>query len=355
LTPEDFDQQQQSSNPAIRAKMSKFDFYVVCATVNLSLESGYSLTNLECILEFCPDEANIQQKPMIFDLFPKTENKEIFSLSSHLTLGLDENLLFSAQTSHINEESTDIIPISQAKLTAQFKSGVSFQVSPLNYKLYRSITKATGKSDIKASWQFTGKEAFLDGEVILCVILTIPKSRLKPINARGSITAYHQFQWLTADIPQDIVKKLKTPLKNPIISQREFINITNKLSFVNLHPQVRNLHHPETGNIDYTKMAKLLGFSSEKMAKMLNCNLDDLSNENDELQSKILEIYLIIGQIFDIDPSIDEHEFKIVLVKPLSLFLENYSNRENLRQFLLRGEFETLKEIIPKIGDKLSH
>lgn len=353
LSEADFKQQEKPLSPAIRVRMSENSFYLVNIPINFILPLGYSLNRLECTLEFCPEDNNPKQQPVIYDVYPKSETVTMLDLSGDLQILLYENLLFLGKITNINQESTDIVPQAEAKLTTYIKSGISFTVNSLNYQCYRQLIKAIGKGNSRAVWQFDGKKSLLGQEILLSVILMIPKTRLKPVDAAASLTANYHFEWLTANILQDYPKRLTNNHPNPIKLDYKWFNITN-LPFLNLHPWLTRFHDQDTGKLKVGEIGQILGFSQENMSILLNCTLKDLENDDDNLQSQLFPVYLFIKNFLETIPTLDENEFKRRLNIPTAAFFPHPSLKDykSLKMYLLERDFDHLRELIELISQQ---
>ncbi|MGK7932708.1 MAG: hypothetical protein AB4041_14925 [Microcystaceae cyanobacterium] len=347
LSEADFKQLKKPLSRGIRVKIKENNFYLVNIPISFAIPLGYALHRLECTIEFCPEERNPKQRPVIYDLYPKSEIMKILDLSGSLKLGLDENLFFSSQLTNIAQESTEIVPQAEAKLITQIQSGINFLVNPINYQCYRKLIRATGKGNSKVSWQFDGKKSLLGQEVLLGLILMIPKTRSQPVDAMATVTVSYHFEWLTADILQDYGKRMKNNAPNPLKFDNKWNNITN-LPFLNLHPLVNRLHDPNTGKLSFREIGGILGFSNKDMANLLNCTLQDLDNDNEQLQTQLFPIYLFIKNFFETIPTLNETQFRILLNVPTASFLPNPSlqSYKSLRIYLLERDFEKLSELM---------
>jgi len=96
LIAEDFQERGVALSRDLKAKMEAFDFYHIPIPVTLFPRAGWAFTRLECEVIFCPGEPDPHQCPTLYEMFPENVWTEIFSLQTHLQIGLDGNLTFRA-------------------------------------------------------------------------------------------------------------------------------------------------------------------------------------------------------------------------------------------------------------------
>lgn len=181
----DFKDQKISLSRELQAKMSVNDFYQVNIPIKLFPKSGWAFTRLECSIEFCPDES--EYSPIVHDMFPRDVWGDIMSLNTQLDISLNHNLSFQAR------QETKV----RMGLRGCFKAGV------FSYNVRRSKVLARGRGDVGCFWRLDGKDCVNDEDIMLSVILAVPKTRKKPLHANGSLRAYHDFQLGAADIFKD--------------------------------------------------------------------------------------------------------------------------------------------------------
>ena len=192
----DFEGQQIALSRELQAKMLVNDFYQVNIPIMLFPKSGWAFTRLECNIEFCPNES--EHRPVVHDMFPHDVWAEVMSLNTQLNISLDHNLSFKAQ------QETEV----KMELSGRFKAG------GFSYHVRRSKVLARGRGDVGCFWRLDGKDYVNDEDIMLRVILTVPKTRTKPLHAIGSLRAYHDFQLGSADIFKDYAQDFSKVLKS---------------------------------------------------------------------------------------------------------------------------------------------
>jgi hypothetical protein len=199
LSIQDFDEQKITLSRELLAQMSSNNFYQVNIPITLFPKSGWAFTRLECNIEFCPNDS--KHRPIVHDLFPNDVWVDIMSLNTQLNVSLDHNLSFQPQP--------------QTKLKLGLSGG--FKAGTFSYHVRRPKILTRGRGDVSCRWRLEGKECVNDEDVILSVILAVPKTRKKSLDVVGSLTASHDFQMWSADIFKDYTQDFGKVLK-PLFS-----------------------------------------------------------------------------------------------------------------------------------------
>ena len=110
--------------------MKNNDFYLISIPVTLFPKAGWAFTRLECYLEFCPEENDANQRPIIHDIFPDNIWQEILTFEDSLNLGLDENLAFRAEVEKLEGNWKKLSGEAQAKLSANLGGKANLVVGP---------------------------------------------------------------------------------------------------------------------------------------------------------------------------------------------------------------------------------
>jgi hypothetical protein len=195
----DFKEQKIPLSRELQAKMLVNDFYQINIPIMLFPKSGWAFTRLECSIEFCPDEN--EHRPIVHDMFPHDVWADVMSLNTQLNISLDHNLSFQAKQ---EVQKTDV----KMGLTGKFKAGI------FSYRVRRANVLARGRGDVGCFWRLDGNDCVNEEDMMLSVILAVPKTRNKPLHAIGSLRAYHDFQLGSADIFKDYTQDFSQVLKS---------------------------------------------------------------------------------------------------------------------------------------------
>lgn len=188
----------------LHAKMQDNYFYQIKMPVTLKSKVGWAFTRLECEIRFCDEERDRDLCPIVHDIFPKDKWIDVLNAGIECTVTLNENMLFAAQQVELAQEQTAV----------QFDIKNSLNFGPFHYRLRRPTIKARGILDTVCFWQMDGKEYVDEENVLLGVILMVPKKRTAPVNAVASAVACHDFQFLTADIFRNYFNDFDEKLKS---------------------------------------------------------------------------------------------------------------------------------------------
>jgi hypothetical protein len=203
LTQEDCQIDAEQGLAEIKRKMREHDFYKVDIPITLKSAPDWAFSSLVCNIAFCPDEEDSKQVhplPTIHDIFPSDQWQEILNFQDSLTLGLDENLAFRAEVEKMEGKWQQLGGEAQAKLAVQVGGGMKLAFGPFSYRIRKAKIKSRGRGNVKASWELQGTEYVNEQDVILGVIVMVPKSRNKPISAIGALEVEHDFQVWSADL-----------------------------------------------------------------------------------------------------------------------------------------------------------
>lgn len=192
----------------VQAKMQVYDFYQIVIPVTLKSRVGWAFSRLECELRFCEGETDSSQVPVVYDMFPKDDWVDVLKAGIDCTVTLNEQMQFSA----IPEETAEFV---QAQAGTEFQGKIkSFLSASFRYRLRRPKIKVRGKLDSVCFWQLDGKEYVDEESVLLGVLLLVPKTRKDPVTVTAEAIAYHDFQFLTADIFSGYFREFDEKLKS---------------------------------------------------------------------------------------------------------------------------------------------
>ncbi|MDU9049364.1 MAG: hypothetical protein Q3M30_10955 [Candidatus Electrothrix sp. Rat3] len=184
----------------LQAKIQGYDFHKVVVPLTLKSKVGWAFSRLECKLRFCDGETDSSQLPVVYAMFPEDNWVDVLQAGIDCTVTLDEQMQFAAT----HEEAG-------AEFQAKIKSFLS---TSFRYRLRRPKIKARGKLDTVCFWQLDGKEYVDEENVLLGVLLMVPKKRKRPIDVTAEAIAYHDFQFFTADIFSEYFNEFDEKLKS---------------------------------------------------------------------------------------------------------------------------------------------
>ena len=208
IDPIELQESEKKISRDLQAKIKEYDFHQVVLPVTLKSKIGWAFSRLECELRFCDGEADNSQCPVVYDMFPKDNWLDVLKAGIDCAVTLDENMKFSATL----EEPGEFV---QEQAGAEFQTKMkSFLTTSFRYRLRRPKIKARGKLDTVCFWQLDGKEYVDEENVLLGVLLMVPKTRKQPIDVTAEAIAYHDFQFLTADIFSGYFNEFDEKLKS---------------------------------------------------------------------------------------------------------------------------------------------
>ncbi|MCI5156960.1 MAG: hypothetical protein D3906_00705 [Candidatus Electrothrix sp. AUS1_2] len=204
IDPAELQESRKDISRDLQAKIRKYDFHKVVMPVTLKSKVGWAFSRLECELHFCDGETDSSQLPVVYDMFPKDKWLDVLQAGIDCTVTLDKNMKFSAT---LEEPGNYASGEFQAKMK-------SFLTTSFRYRLRRPKIKARGKLDTVCFWQLDGKECVDEENVLLGVLLMVPKTRKRPVSVTAEAIAYHDFQFLTADIFSGYFNEFDEKLKS---------------------------------------------------------------------------------------------------------------------------------------------
>lgn len=232
LTKKNFEQRNIKPSDDLQFRMKKNNLYLISIPVTLFPLAGWAFTRLECHLEFCPEENDANQRPIIHEIFPEDVWKEILTFEDSLNLGLDENLAFRAEVEKLEGKWKQLSGDAQVKISANIGGKANLVVGPFSYRIRRAEILGRGRKNVQAFWRLDGNQYVQQEDVLLGVVLSVPKSRTLPVSVLGELRAYHSSQIWSSHIFKDwfptFSRLLKSWLKNgsPIYDRKKWENIT---------------------------------------------------------------------------------------------------------------------------------
>ena len=204
--------------PAMQQQMSTHDFFHIEIPLLLIPRSGYAFTQLLCRIQFCPKEQG-NDLAIIHDLLPKSEWQTQMTISTSLEVGIDSSLKFTATT-----------PPATANVTTD--GHLKASLGPFVYQFRRAKIRTEGIGHQLASWFMEGTGCVDQEDVVLGIMLRVPKDRQHTIRVIAACEARHSFQLFTSDIFSEwwnhFSKNVQSLLTNgcPITATCEWDDIT---------------------------------------------------------------------------------------------------------------------------------
>lgn len=345
LTETDFAQRGLESSPNLKAKMQDNDFYEVGIPVTLFPKSGWAFTRLECSLEFCPNETDRNQLPIIYEIFPDDVWAEIFRFQDSLTVGLDQDFRFRTQVEDLKGKWQKLSSKAQGKLSLQGGGGANLVVGPFSYRIRRAEVIARGRLAPNCRWRLDGKQYVAQEDVLLKVILMVPKSRKQPVNAVGRLKADHDFQVWSADIFKDYRLEALWERSRVIETTQEWKDILASSRF-NPEHLIAQVHDSATGRIDALRLAELMTCSEERMAEIIGCDIEEVQQNpsSERLQANLAPVYSFVSELLELVKGLDKpmEKFRMLLNAPERKYLD----RKTPIKCLIEGEFDKLDKFL---------
>ena len=214
LNQEDFAARGLQPSAEVSQWLQTHRFYLVQVPVTLMPVAGWAFTRLECWVGFEGSGA----EPKVHDLYPEDVWTRLLSLQGQLQLGLDETLKFHAGLEYSQTVYQALSEEVQVKVTAEVTGGIRMVIGPFNYSVSRPTVLGRGRENSEVFWRLDGHEHVQREEPYLAVVLRVPQA-VNGVNAKGELRAYHQFDFLGANLSDwtgSFRKKLRSFFSNGI-------------------------------------------------------------------------------------------------------------------------------------------
>jgi len=172
-------------------RMRRYKFYLVNVPITLVPMPGWGFIQLDCILEFNPDQPTAK-RPLTYQVFPEQKWESIIKASQGLQVGIDENFEFNLPM--------DVMPgVAQAEVGLKAGGKARLVLGPFNYNIRRPKVVSRGYGNVFAHWRLEGEETFEQEDPKLGLILQMPKD-LKEVTILGVLKASRRFHPFTAHV-----------------------------------------------------------------------------------------------------------------------------------------------------------
>lgn len=188
----------------------QFDFYYMTLTVSMQPGRGVLFRRLECALDFGPKGT---YEPIIQDIFPKSEWREVLNWGGGMDLMLNGNLDWGVEVSMPEIPGNIILP-GPVKANIANKGGLrAFVAIPdYSFKLGRAEIASTGEGSSECFWRIEHPDLQEVQTMKFGVIFKVPKAT-RMIELEGIVAVEPSISWLVANI-RDVFEGLNENLKN---------------------------------------------------------------------------------------------------------------------------------------------
>jgi hypothetical protein len=236
LRREAFAERGLTPSPDVNTWFDTHHFYLMQVPVTLRPSSGWLFNKLECWVGF--EEPAVK----VHDICPANAWVNVLQTTTSLTLGIDENLSFTADFS-LDPAGAAYTALSDAAeegtrqrgggiragVGATAAGGMNVVLGPFTYQIWRPQVLTVGRENTEAFWHLDGGEQVQRQEPYLALVLRAPKS-VQVLPAQGALIAYHDYNRLGAD-RRDWWHKLRDKVKAflqgglPLESERRWENV----------------------------------------------------------------------------------------------------------------------------------
>lgn len=185
--------------PYIAALLRQYNFYLVNFPILVVPRPGGGFVQLECILEFNPDQP-AAERPVAYQIFPQEAWQPILHASQGLKVGLNENFEFEVdplQAAAPQFQKLDLPLEADVKLNAAGRAALVF--GPFEYDIQRPKILSHGQGGVKVYWRMESESDILYERPHLGVVLQVPKN-VSRVNVNGALKALPSFHLFTANI-----------------------------------------------------------------------------------------------------------------------------------------------------------
>ncbi len=191
-----FKRRNAQMSPEIADLAPHFKFYLVNVPVTLVPRPGWGFTELACTIEFNAGQP-ASERPVAHQVFPEEQWQNMISASQGLSIGLDENLNFKADSGELTRSLPGIG--GSAAASAQVKAQANIVFGPFQYNVRRPKITARGKNNVKVYWRLDGEASVDTEDQQLGVVVKVPKAVTR-VDISGALNAARSFRTFTADM-----------------------------------------------------------------------------------------------------------------------------------------------------------
>jgi len=187
----------------------RFDFYYMTLSVSLQPGRGVQFTRLECLLDFGPKG---QDEPIVNNIFPQSEWREVLRLGRKMSLGLDGNLEWRAGMDDLDKASMEKFPAAiKGKITNKNELKAFIAIPDYSYELGRADIAATGAGNSQCFWRVDKPDLKKAQTVQFGIVFKVPKET-SSFELTGMVSVEPNFQWLTSNL-KDVFEFLSDKIK----------------------------------------------------------------------------------------------------------------------------------------------
>jgi hypothetical protein len=188
----------------------RFDFYYMTLSVSMQPARGVQFSRIECSLDYGPKGPN---EPIVQNIFPKSEWKEMLRLGRAMNLGLNANLEWSAGVSTSDIPEIEKLPV-QLKANIENTNNIKafITIPEYVYELGKAEIAATGQGNSECFWRIEEPKLQKAQTVQFGIVFKVPKDTAS-IDLIGQVCADTDMKWLTANL-KDVFAYLSDKFKN---------------------------------------------------------------------------------------------------------------------------------------------
>jgi hypothetical protein len=182
------------------------NLYCIDFPVYLHAKRGWGFNKLEVIVEFNPEDSDPITRPKAIRIMPEKKFETQLQAGTHLEVGLDENLDFSAKSGTMEAQTGNAQISAGAGAGAKLASGLNLVAGPFKYDVKKAKIEHSAIGLEKVFWRLDGAEFFQESDFPLVVVLQVPKET-KAVKVAAVMQVSRYFSLLSADL-QDAVAEL---------------------------------------------------------------------------------------------------------------------------------------------------
>lgn len=185
--------------PYIAELLRQYNFHLVNFPILVVPRPGGGFVQLECILEFNPDQP-AEERPVAYQVFPQEAWQPILHASQGLKVGLNENFEFDLdplQAASPQFQKLDLPVEAAVKLKAAGRAALV--LGPFDYDIKRPKVLSRGQGSVKVYWRMESEADILYEQPRLGVVLQVPRN-VSRVNVNGALKALPSFHHFSANI-----------------------------------------------------------------------------------------------------------------------------------------------------------
>lgn len=179
--------------PQTATLLRNYNFYWVKPVIILFPRHNWGFHRLEVLIEFNPDSTD-NARPIAHQILPDKKFQSQLSTHGHLSLSLNENLEFQAQTSSMQATLGPIEGKLEAGAGMKTSGDLGFTIDHLDYHLVSIQIDHTDTGAEKVFWRLNGEGIVRENTPDIVVIARMPKS-VSELKVAAVLQAYHHLRY----------------------------------------------------------------------------------------------------------------------------------------------------------------